>query len=323
MTKLHVGIVAALAITVMTAGCGGSSDGNASPTDGPAATTGPNGTSNPDQTQPVDTNIPQSTPQATDPETIETAETTDTTPVETVPIVTVDVTGTAVAGNSGGVGKDQTQPVSETIRNDDGSCSGWEGPGDAGQWTQGLEVGAPVQILDPDTDEQIGDGSVTASSWADVDPTDNEQWNCTFVFEGTASRSADSFKIKIADLQPWVARPDSTNPGQFVASVDTQIELSRVSSCTDHEPGEEIFEWRAVGDFWLDGLQSVCSNGLVVDQIKRPCRPPSVASEYVIAVRSAADPNVVFEDASGLLVDVATLAPDTKVIVDVATGRPC
>jgi hypothetical protein len=317
MTKLHVGIVAAFAVTMMATACSGSSDGNASPTDESAATTGPNGSTNPDQTQPADTAIPQSTPQNTDPQT------TEATQVETVPTVTVDVTGTAVAGNSGGVGKEQTQTLSESIRNDDGSCSGWEGPGDAGQWTQGLEAGAPVQILDPDTGEHIGDGSVTSSSWADVDPTDEEQWNCTFVFEGTVSRSTDSFKIKVADLQPWVARPDSTSPGQYVASVDTKIELARVSSCTDHEPGESIFEWQAVGQFWVDGLQSVCGNGLVVDQINRPCRPPRVASEYVIAVRSAADPTVVYEDASGLLVDVATLAPDTTVIVDVATGRPC
>ena len=302
MTKLHVGTVAAVAVILMAAACSGS-NGTAAPTDESAAT--------------IDTTITQATPQSTD------AQTTETTPVETVPTVTVDVTGTAVAGNSGGVGRGSTQTLSESIRNDDGSCSGWEGPGDAGLWTQGLEVGAPVRILDPDTGEHIGDGSITSSSWADVDPTDHEQWNCTFVFKGTVSRASDSFKIKVADLQPWAARPDSTNPGRYVASVDTNIELSRISSCTAHEPGEAIFEWQAVGEFWVDGLQSVCGNGLVVDHINRPCRPPGVASEYVIAVRSAADPTVVYEDAGGLLVDVGTLAPDTKVIVDVATGRPC
>ena len=316
MTKLHVGAVAALAV-VMMAACGESTNDNASTTDESAATIGPNGTSGPDQTQPTDTSVSPSTPQSTDPQA------TEATQVETVPTVTVDVTGTAVAGNSGGVGRGETQTLSESIRNDDGSCSGWEGPGDAGQWTQGLEVGAPVQILDFDTGEHIGDGTVTSSSWADVDPTDQQQWNCTFVFEGTASRSADSYKVKVADLQPWVARPDPTHPGQYVASVDTRIELARVSSCTDHEPGETIFEWESVGQFWVDGLKSVCGNGLVVDQINRPCRPPTVASEYVISVRSAADPTVVYEDAGGLLVDVATLAPDTTVIVDVATGRPC
>ncbi len=317
MTKLHVGTVAAFAVTMIAAACGGSTNGNAGPADESAATIGPNGTSTPDQTQPTVTTVTQPTSQST------AAQTTETPEVETIPTVTVDVTGTAVAGNSGGVGRDSTQTLSESIRNDDGSCSGWEGPGDAGQWTEGLKVGASVQILDLKTGEPIGSGSITSSSWADVDPTDREQWNCNFVFEATVSRPADAFKIKVADLQPWVARPDSTKPGQFVASVDTTIELSRISSCTEHEPGEAIFEWQAVGEFWADGLQSVCGNGLVVDRINRPCRPPGVASEYIIAVRSAADPTVVYEDASGLLVDVATLAPDTKVIVDVATGRPC
>ncbi len=316
MTKLHIGTVAAIVVTLMAASCG-STNNSGSPKAESAATIGPNGTAGPGQTQPSETTVTQSTPLTTD------AQTTATAQVETVPTVTIDVTGTAVAGNSGGVGRGSTQTLSESIRNDDGSCSGWEGPGDAGPWTQGLEVGAPVQILDANTGEHIGDGTITSSSWADVDPTDHEEWNCSFVFKATVSRATDSLKIKVADLQPWAAHPDSTHPGQYVASVDTKIELARISSCTSHEPGEPIFEWQAVGQFWADGLQSLCSNGVVVDQIKRPCRPPDVASEYIIAVRSAADPSVVYEDAGGLRVDVSTLAPDTKVIVDVATGRPC
>lgn len=304
---------AALAVITLAAGCGGSTNDGAAPASETAATPEPNGTSNPDQTT-----------AATDSTGTQSAtQNTDAPPVETVPRVTVDVVGTAVAGNSGGVGKDQTQTLSESIRNDNGSCSGWEGPGDAGRWTQGLEVGASVQILDRQTGEHIGDGSITSSSWADVDPSNDEQWNCTFVFTGTASRSADSFKIEVAELQPWLARPDPTNPGQYVASVDTNIELSRLSSCTDREAGLAISEWQSVGQFWVDGLNTLCANGLVVDQVKRPCRPPNVASEYVIAVRNAADPTVVYEDGGGLRVDVTTLQPDTKVIVDVATGRPC
>ena len=49
----------------------------------------------------------------------------------TLPVVTSTVTGTAVAGNSGGVGPDQTDSFSEAVRNEDGTCSGWAGPG---QW---------------------------------------------------------------------------------------------------------------------------------------------------------------------------------------------
>jgi hypothetical protein len=316
MRTSHVGTIATFAIVMLVGACSESTNDGAAPADETEATSGPNDTTSPGEST-TSTDATQSTPQNTDTPSDETV------PEETVPQVTVDVTGTAVSGNSGGVGRDQTNTLSETVRNEDGSCSGWEGPGDGGKWTQGLENGASVQILDRDTDEQIGDGSITSSAWADVDPGDREQWNCTFVFEGTVSRDVESFKIKVADLQPWVTRPDPTRTGEFVASVDTEIEISRISSCTDHEPGEPIFEWEVVGQFWADGLGSLCSNGLVIDQVNRACRPSTVASEYIMAVRSATDPNVVYEDASGLLVDVDTLQPDTKVVVDVATGRPC
>jgi hypothetical protein len=237
--------------------------------------------------------------------------------------VTIEVVGTAVAGNSGGVGQGSTDTLSETIRNDDGTCSGWAGPGDGGLWTTGLQVGATVQILDRDTGDHIGDGQITASSWADVDPSNQEQWDCTFAFTATVSKKVDSFKIKVADLGAWVAKPDPTNHGSYVASVDTKAEVSRIPTCTDRQVGVPISEWKSVGQFWANGLRNLCDNGLIVDKIGRPCRPPNAGSEYITDVRSAADPNVVYEDAGGLHVDVTTLQPDTKVIVDVATGRPC
>jgi hypothetical protein len=289
---------------MMTAGCGGTTDDAATPSTGSTPSSAITLPVNSAVTPPDET----VTPTATD---------------ATLPIVEIEVLGTAVGGNSGGVGQGSTQTLSETVRNENGSCSGWTGPGDAGPWTQGLETGASVQILDRETGEHIGDGQITSSSWADVDPGDGEQWNCTFVFTGTVSRTVDSFKIKVADLQPWLARPDPTSPGKYVVSVDTNIELSRVSSCTDREAGLPISEWQAVGQFWVDGLNTLCANGLVVEKIQRPCRPPNAGSEYITAVRSATDPSVVFEDANGLHVDATTLAPDTKVIVDVATGRPC
>jgi hypothetical protein len=312
MTPTRLRSIAIIAIIAAASGCGGgSADGSTTAprgTDGPAgttATTGASGETPPESAAPTSAASP-----ATDAPLTE-------------PTVVIVVEGTAVAGNSGGEGKNATQPLSESVRNQDGSCSGWEGPGDAGQWTQGLEVGAPVQLLDQQSGKPIGEGTITASSWADVDPDGNDQWNCTFAFKATMTGAHEAFKIKVADLQPWSARPDSATAGHYVASVDTKIEISRISSCTDHQAGEPIFEWQSVGQFWSDGLNSLCGNGLIVDKVQRPCRPPRIASEYIVAVRSADDPNVVYEDSSGLLVDVATLAPDTKVIVDVATGRPC
>jgi hypothetical protein len=312
MSTMRVGTLAVVVI-LTAAACGGDAQDATAPANQPATSAEPSAeTSSGDGTTAPADSAPTS-PDATEPTATET----------TPPIVKIEVLGTAVAGNSGGVGEDNTQTLSESIRNDNGSCSGWEGPGDAGRWTQGLETGASVQILDSDSNEPIGDGQITSSSWADVDPGNREQWNCTFSFTGSVSKAADAFKIKVADLEPWLARPDPTNPGTYVASVDTTIQLSRVSSCADREAGQPIFEWQAVGQFWVDGLNTLCANGLVVEKIQRPCRPPTAGSEYVTAVRSADDPNVVFEDADGLHVDPEALQPDTKVFVDVATGRPC
>lgn len=245
----------------------------------------------------------------------------------TIAVVDVQITGTAVSGNSGGVGEQSTDTLSEAVRNEDGTCSGWKGPGDAGAWTQGLAVGAPVQFIDRGTGDSIGTGRVTASSFQNVATDGSEQWICNFDFTGTIASSSDvvpdSFKVKIADLSPWLAVSDPTHPGSFVASVDTKIEVSRISDCADRQAGQTIFDWSSVGQFWANGFRSLCSNGLIIDDVKRPCRPANVGSEYIIDVRRADDPSVVLEDADGLKVNVDTLAPDTKVIVDVATGRPC
>jgi hypothetical protein len=43
----------------------------------------------------------------------------------------------------------------------------------------------------------------------------------------------------------------------------------------------------------------------------------------VISVVRFDDQSVVLEDSTGLLVDPATLAPGTPVVVRIATGRPC
>lgn len=319
MSTMRVGTLAVVVMSMLAVACGETPRVTVGPpnitgaTDEVPGSASPAGTSGSGTSDSGETTVSVVTP--TEP-TVEPTET-------TTPVVTIEIVGTAVAGNSGGEGEGATQTLSETVRNTDGTCSGWKGPGDAGLWTEGLEVGAPVQILDRETDAHIGDGKITASSWADVDPSNHEQWNCTFSFSGTVSHQVEAFKIKVADLAPWVTRPDPTKPGSFIASVDTQIELSRISNCTDREAGQPISEWQAVGQFWVDGLSTLCANGLVVEKIQRPCRPPNAGSEYITVVRSAADPNVIYEDAGGLRIDASTLAPDTKVIVDVATGRPC
>jgi hypothetical protein len=257
---------------------------------------------------------PDTTPSTTAPST--SAATT------TLPVVTSTINGTAVAGNNGGVGADQTDSFSEAVRNEDGTCSGWDGPGGEA-WTSGLEVGAPVRILDGTTNQEIGTGSVVSSSFADVDPGEREQWLCTFGFTATVTGAPVEFQVAVASLAPWVARADPTRPGEFVASVNTVADPALFSQCTDDDFGVAVTAWSAAGLYWSDGVSSVCSNGLHIEALDRPCRPPDVGSDHVISVVRFDDQSVVLEDSTGLLVDPATLAPGTPVVVRIATGRPC
>jgi hypothetical protein len=275
--------------------------------DAAATTTAPPGTAVPGTTVPG-TTVPDG------------GSTTDAEPDPTFAQVTTTVIGVAVAGNSGEVGS--ASGFSETVRNADGTCSGQVGP-DGQQWTQGLETGAPVTFL-ADDGTPIGSGQITTSAWEDVDPSGNEQWNCTFSIEGEVTGQPDSFKIQVAGLEPWRAHADPRDPARFVVSVDTTARFDVFSECTEPPTGlTEVFEFAVVGEFWADGIPRVCDSGLVVVDIERPCRPAEFASEYIIAVTRADDPSIVIEDASGFAADTSQLAVGTEVVVHVAIGRPC
>lgn len=264
------------------------------------------------------TENPTADPPATDPGQTDPPQ---TDPSTTIPIVTSEVSGSASAGNSGGVGEENTDSYSEVIRNDDGTCRGWAGRDVPEPWTDGLISGAPFVILARDGDEILGEGTLGTSSFENVG-VDRDQWVCDFPFSATIVGELDQFRIKVADLDPWLARRDPTRPGRFIASVNTVASIEFFSQCTD-DAVEEVFEWQAVGSYWSDGLQSICSNGLNVADIERPCRGSHEGSDTVTKVVSADDPSIVYEDATGLKVDVSTLPPGAPVIVHIATGRPC
>ena len=244
-------------------------------------------------------------------------------PTEVLPASTITVVGTAVGGNSGGEGEGSTNTFSEVVRESDGSCRGWAGPGDAGAWTTGLEEGAPVTYLARETNDVLGTGTLGPGRAVAVDTNGVERWMCTFDFTAELTGAPETFRIKVADLDPWVARPDASRPGAFVASVNTEASFAGFAECTDEEFGDAIFDFSVVGQYWSDGIPSVCFAGFDVVGIDRPCRPPTIASDHIIAVIDAEDPSIVYENESGVQVDLATLAPGTKAIVVVATGRPC
>lgn len=245
-----------------------------------------------------------------------------TAPPTTIPVVSSDIVGVAVAGNSGGVGEGETDSFSEAIRNDDGTCSGWTGRGVDQPWTAGLESGASFVMLPQEGHDVIGQGVLGTSSFANVGTDEEPQWVCSFPFSGTIDGAPEQFLIKVGDLDPWLVRADPTQPGQFVSSVNTVASADYFDSCMN-QAVSPVSAWNAVGTYWSVGLPNLCNAGLKIADIERPCHGPREGSDYIVKVVSAEDPNVVYEDDRGLQVDPATLAPGTQVVVLIATGRPC
>jgi hypothetical protein len=240
----------------------------------------------------------------------------------TIPVVSSDIVGVAVAGNSGGVGEGETDSFSEAVRNEDGTCSGWAGRDVDPPWTVGLESGASFVILPRDGHDVIGQGVMGTSSFENVGTDQEQQWICSFPFTGTVDGAPQEFLIKVGDLDPWLVRSDPTHPGQFVSSVNTVASADYFDSCTSQEV-TPVTAWNAVGTYWSVGLPNLCNAGLKIADVERPCRGPREGSDYIEKVVSATDPNVVYEDDRGMQVDPATLAPGNQVVVLITTGRPC
>jgi hypothetical protein len=220
----------------------------------------------------------------------------------------------------------------------DGTCVGWADS--RGGSTSGLAVGAAVTILDAEANEEIGRGTVERSRWEDVSGG-GEQWNCFFDFSATVAGTPTEFRIRIANLGPWLARPDPAAPDTFVASVNTDASIGLIPSCPAvPEPASTatsaastvavttttttattvaaqlVSGWNAVGQYWSRGVAALCDAGLPVTAIARPCRPPGIGSEYVVAVVDSADPTVSYPNGAAVPIG-------TELTVVVATGRLC
>jgi hypothetical protein len=252
------------------------------------------------------------------------------------------VAGTAVAGAAGAVEPNggpysQTDPFSEAVRLADGNCVGWESRGGS---TSGLAVGAPVAVLDPTTSALLGTGTITASHWEDASGGGG-QWTCFFAFRAEVSAPPPGdVLVKVADLQPWTARPDPAHPDSRVASVSTDAAIRLIASCpalpaptttaaatastvttttavpTTTVAGPSVAGWKAIGQYWSVGVDALCKAGLPVTAIARPCRKPNVGSDYITEVADSNHPAVRYADG-------AAIPAGTPLTVVVATGRPC
>jgi hypothetical protein len=256
-----------------------------------------------------------------------------------------ELRGTAVAGAAGGVEPGaapytQTDPFSEAVRLADGTCVGWDGS--RGGSTAGLAVGAPVVVLDPTTNAELGAGTITASRWEDPSGGGG-QWTCFFDFSAavTAAVPAEAL-IRVGSLQPWTARPDPHDPSVRVASVSTDAAIGQIASCpalptpttttltptgstvatttpapaTTTVPASPVTGWNAIGQYWSIGVDSLCKAGLPVTALARPCRAANVGSEYITEVVDSNDSTVKY--ANGV-----AIPSGTQLTVVVATGRPC
>jgi hypothetical protein len=269
---------------------------------------------------------------------------TSTTTSTTVSGTPGTVTGSAIAGALGGVEAAgppfaQTDPFSEAVRLSDGTCVGWaESKGGS---TAGLAVGAPVTILDAVANQEIGSGTVSASRWVDM-ADGGEQWNCLFDFTATVTGTPAEFRVRIASLEPWLARPDPSAPGTFVASVSTGVSIGQIPSCppvpaeptpttttpgattttapatttTTTIPRPPVSGWDAVGQYWSRGVDALCTAGLPVTAVARPCRPDGVGSEYISSVVDSNDPTLIY--ANG-----APIPAGTQLTVVVPIARLC
>jgi hypothetical protein len=324
-----------LLLLVVLAAC--SSDHASNPND-PAATPAPTATTSPPSTSANGTTDPAGSTGSTA-STGATASTGSST-TTTSPLV---VTGAAIAGVAGAVETvtappfEQTDPFSEAVRLEDGTCVGWADS--RGGSTVGLAVGAPVVLLDSERNEEIGTGEITASRWEDM-AAGGEQWNCRFEFRATVTAPHAEFRVRVASLAPWLARPDPTAPGTFVASVSTDASIASIPECPA-VPGDDdgtattttlaratttsaaptttkapVTGWDAIGRFWSTGVRALCAAGLPVTAIARPCRPPDAGSEYITAVVASDDPTERY--ANG-----AAIPAGTELTVVVPVGRAC
>jgi hypothetical protein len=266
----------------------------------------------------------------------------DATTVSTAPTSSgpLTVTGRAIAGAAGEVEAGEpyarTDPFSEAVRLEDGTCVGWAGS--RGGSTVGLAVGAPVVVLGAEDNTELGAGTITASRWEDMSEGGN-QWNCSFDFSATLDAPHAEFRVKVGPLAPWLARLDPAAPGTYTASVSTDASIGLIPECPALPAGPDpaattlaptttvtpppttvapapVSGWNAVGQYWATGIRALCTAGLPVTAIARPCRPPGAGSEYITQVVDSDDPTEVY--ANG-----AAVPAGTRLTVVVATGRPC
>ena len=254
------------------------------------------------------------------------------------------MTGSAIAGALGGVEAagppfTQTDPFSEAVRLGDGTCVGWAD-------SQGRIDGRPRRRR---TRRRSSTPWPTRrSAPARSRPAAGRTWP-TAASSGTAcstSRrrspaSPAEFRVRVGSLEPWLARPDPSDPGTFVASVSTDASIGQIPSCppvpgtADHDDDDGRRRPRATTTTTHDGprparVRVERRRPVLVPRRRRavlrrpaghrrsPARAarPASGSEYISAVVDSADSTVTY--ANG-----AAIPAGTALTVVVPIARLC
>ena len=195
-----------------------------------------------------------------------------------------------------------------------------------------------MTVLGVEDNTELGSGSITASRWEDM-AGGAGQFNCSFDFSVTLTAPHAEFRIKVGALAPWLARPDSTAPGTYTASVSTGASIALIPECpaVPAEPDPTattaaptttlvpppttaapapVTGWNAVGQYWSTGVRALCTAGLPVDR-DRPAVPPARRRQRVHhAGRQQRRPDRDLRQRGGH-------PGGDALIVVVATGHPC
>ena len=188
----------------------------------------------------------------------------------TLPVATATFVGLVVGGSGGGVGEGQTDTLSEVVREEDGSCAGWDGPG--GGWTAGVKDGGEVKVFGESKGGKVlATGHLGPGKAVDVDPP-NEQWQCELSFTIDAVPKSDRYFVEVGGLPRVEARPGPG--GALVIPVNTQASADRLSECVDEQLPDAVGEWKLGRSVLVPRLPEHLL-GRPADHRGRPRLPPA------------------------------------------------
>jgi hypothetical protein len=222
----------------------------------------------------------------------------------------VSATFSVTLSGWGGPGVSQVQDGSESIRDDDGNCSGYfrDADGDRQEMaTASIKEGATVIVFDADGTTELGRGTLSAGR-ATINERSGEFWRCDFTFD-TELPARDSYRLKIGSQT--ALRQATLVDGVFWVP----LLRTRPRQCT--EPSNEAYE-PVAGEFVTRASRDLCDSG-VAATYRAVCTGRDVAPGVVVRVRAGDRVVEDIEQPPGADLPEA----GDQLVVEYASGAPC